>query len=290
MKIFEAAKFLLKSSAYKIKYKKPKVMNSEQTLDYILKNKCSIARFGDGELSLIEGRSIRFQSYNEELAKKLKEIKTNEKCLVCIPNVFNKDLNKKQIVKEEYSFWKKSNLVFGGMWNKYFHNQNILGDAFISRFYMRYADKSNISDYVNKLKLLWDNRNIVFVEGEQSRLGVGNDLFNNAKTIKRIICPSVNAYDKYNEILDTIKNNVNKEDLIILALGPTATVLAYELSTLNYSALDLGHIDIEYEWFKMGATKKVPVKNKHVNECYSLGGAIEKEFEQQYLSEIVGKV
>ena len=56
----------------------------------------------------------------------------------------------------------------------------------------------------------------------------------------------------------------NKDDLLILALGPAATVLAYELSG-ERQCLDLGHIDIEYEWFRMGATTKVAIPSKYVN-------------------------
>ncbi len=29
------------------------IMNKEETTDYILKNKCSVARFGDGEFGLM---------------------------------------------------------------------------------------------------------------------------------------------------------------------------------------------------------------------------------------------
>ncbi len=54
--------------------------------------------------------------------------------------------------------------------------------------------------------------------------------------------------------------------MLLLALGPTATVLAYDLSLRGFQAIDIGHIDIEYEWFLMKATKKVPIKNKHVQE------------------------
>ena len=35
-----------------------------------------------------------------------------------------------------------------------------------------------------------------------------------------------------------------------------AKVLAYNLSELGYRAIDIGHIDSEYEWFKMGGQKK----------------------------------
>lgn len=32
-------------------------------------------------------------------------------------------------------------------------------------------------------------------------MGVGKDLYENAKSVKRIICPTNNAFDKYDEIL-----------------------------------------------------------------------------------------
>jgi hypothetical protein len=59
---------------------------------------------------------------------------------------------------------------------------------------------------------------------------------------------------------------INKNILILIALGPTATVLSYDLSRLGYQAIDIGHIDIEYEWFLKNATKKIKIKNKYVNE------------------------
>ena len=47
------------------------ILDSEATVDALLKNPKSFARFGDGEINLIMGRSIPFQDYHEELAKKL---------------------------------------------------------------------------------------------------------------------------------------------------------------------------------------------------------------------------
>lgn len=290
MKIKEAVKFILKSNLIKFKYfKKPVVMDSNLTLEYILKNKCSIARYGDGELSLMEGRNIKFQSYSQNLAKRLKEVKTTNKCLVCIPNIFNKkSLNSKLITKEEYVFWKRAKLVFGGFWNKYFSKQEKLGDAFLSRFYIRYKDKSTIGEYIEKLKTLWNNQNVIIVEGETSQIGVGNDILNNAKSIRRIICPNINAFDCYDEILNAIKKHYKKDDIVLLALGPTATVLAYDLSNIDIWALDMGHFDIEYEWFLAKTDVKIPVKNKHVNECGTMG--VVNNTDAQYNNEIVEKI
>ena len=131
-------------------------------------------------------------------------------------------------------------------------------------------DAKIIQDRIDNLKRIWNNREIIIVEGEKTKLGVNNDLFDNAKKINRIIVPSRNAFNAYDKILEAIKN-ISKEKLFILSIGPTATVLAKDLVELGYQAVDLGHIDIEYEWFKMGAKQKVLIKGKFVNEAVALG-------------------
>ena len=135
------------------------------------------------------------------------------------------------------------------------------------------------------LKRIWDNENLLIVEGKYSRLGVGNDLFDNAKSIKRILCPNENAFDKYDQILCCINQNYHGE-LIILALGMTATVLAYDLAKDGRRALDLGHIDVEYEWFRMGATEKVAIPNKQMSEVF--GGKCNTSIEnKEYNAQII---
>ena len=128
----------------------------------------------------------------------------------------------------------------------------------------------------------------MIIEGEMSRLGVGNDLLDNAKSIKRILGPSRQAFSKYNEILDEAKK-LDKDVLILLALGPAATCLAYDLHKLGYQAVDIGHVDVEYEWYRMKAKKKVPVRNKMVHEAYSsdLGELHDSEYESQIIAKIV---
>ena len=53
--------------------------------------------------------------------------------------------------------------------------------------------------------------------------------------------------------------------------------------------IDLGHIDSEYEWFKMGATYKVKLKNKHTAE-FNFDENIEAVHDQTYENEIIGKI
>ena len=67
-------------------------------------------------------------------------------------------------------------------------------------------------------------------------------------SIKRILCPEKDAFDKYDNILsEALKQD--KTSLFLIALGPTATILASELCDNEFQAIDIGHLDIEYEWF-----------------------------------------
>ena len=63
---------------------------------------------------------------------------------------------------------------------------------------------------------MWDNKECLFIEGDKTRMGVGNDLFDNAKSIQRILCPSENAFDKYDAILEeALKTSLNKTVLLL---------------------------------------------------------------------------
>ena len=105
-------------------------------------------------------------------------------------------------------------------------------------------------------------RDVILVEGERTKQGIGNDLFNNTKSIKRIICPRKNSFQVYNKILNTILK-FNKKYLILISLGPNATILSYDLCKIGYQAVDIGHINLEYKFFLRNVTKnKLSSKKK----------------------------
>lgn len=207
-----------------------------------------------------------FQKDDPILRKKLISVLTedNDNLLVGIPSFLN-DMSKFTINSKKY--WKLFLYKSYKKFKKYLQKDKVYCDSYITRPYMDLKNKNKdaVENRFNRLKKIWDKKNIVIVEGEYSRLGINNDLFNNAKSIKRIICPSENAFEKYNEILNSIKK-IPKDNLIMLSLGPTATVLASDLSMIGYQAIDIGHIDIEYMWFKMGAKRKIKIDGKYVNE------------------------
>lgn len=58
------------------------------------------------------------------------------------------------------------------------------------------------------------------------------------------------------------------------------------MSKLGYRALDIGHIDIEYEWFLNNSKQKEPVKNKYIGEING-GDIVEDTNNLKYKKEII---
>jgi hypothetical protein len=50
--------------------------------------------------------------------------------------------------------------------------------------------------------------------------------------------PPLNAFDKYDIILNDCRKHLKENKLFIIAAGATATILAYNLSLLGEQALD----------------------------------------------------
>ena len=63
-----------------------------------------------------------------------------------------------------------------------------------------YKDKKGAGERFRILKQIWDGQDILIVEGKNARSGVGNDLFQNTRTIQRILAPDKNAYASYREL------------------------------------------------------------------------------------------
>lgn len=267
-----------------LKRKPPIVMNTDETLKRIINDRCSVSRFGDGEFSLIYGESLKFQINSPEISKRLREILISNKKnhIVCIPNVFE---NMEWATDNARKYWMKYLNLNRSKIYKIINMNKIYYDTQVTRLYIDIKDKSKVENRFNLVKSLWNNREVVIVEGEKSRLGIGNDLFNGCKSIERIICPSINAFSKYDEILKEVKKQ-DKSKLILIALGPTATILAYDLANAGYQAIDIGHIDIEYEWYLIKAQEKCPVKYKYIGEIKD-GDKVSNINNEIYINEII---
>lgn len=230
----------------------------------ITKENLSVVRFGDGEISLIGGMDLPFQKRSPELVKELEEIikADHEKLLVCIPGMW-KDLKIFEPYAEkfiEHHMYREKHT-----WGFLLRKNYTYGDTNITRHYLAYKNKQRSRYIFNLIFSLWEERDVLLIEGSKSRIGVGNDLFQKVSKLERVLCPQENAYEKVEEILSFVKRQP-KTKLILVSLGPAAKVITYRLFLLGYRVLDIGHIDMEYEMFIRKEIKQTKVDHKYFNE------------------------
>ncbi len=288
----QICKWKLDSLPYELEVEQgPIIKNAEELLDYIIQKNVSLCRFGDGEFEIMRGiERPWFQTVDEELSERLKEIiySKNENIVLAIANNFgNLDCYTEKAANaiRQYLYGSTRREVMS-----FFEFNRFYFDAYVSRPYMMYKDKNHAKIIFDLFKQVWNGRELLIVEGKNSKMGIGNDLFANAKGIRRIICPERNVFTYYKILLDTIKKNVFNNELVLVSLGPTATVLAYDLGILGVQTLDIGQIDNEYEWFIRRAEERIEIPGKCVAELswchYPKEPVLDDNYERQIIERI----
>lgn len=266
------------------------IITDDEMIEKIVANNLSLCRFGDGEFRWMLNISHKsFEIYTEYMANRLKEVlqSNNSKIMIAIPRGIN-DISYCSFRPK--MFW---GTFFGKYMNRiapYLSVATTYGDTEISRPYIDYKDKTDSKHRFDLVKKIWENRELIIIEGEKTKLGVGNDLFSNVKNIKRILCPNSNAFKCYDLILKKAVLYASSDSLFLLALGPTATILAYDLACKGYQAIDIGHVDIEYEWYLRGAKSKEIIDGKSMSEGCAFDFTDYIENDTEYLNSIVDRV
>ena len=227
------------------------ILDEFETIKYLLKHNVNVARYGDGEIKLCLGRSAKSQVSDPVIQKRLQRILKSDwpGCLVCIPRITER---KSWATPEKELFWiKYTTPVITEMYD----SGKLYGSAFITR--PDSAPEINNKKYFDLVKSLWKDKNVLLVQGEESNFDKTQTIFNTArsKTVMRFV--GRDAFQYYKEMVYIIKNNVPKDNgVVVLCLGPTATVLAYDLSLIGIQAYDLGHLGMFYANFYWESLKK----------------------------------
>jgi len=236
----ESLPYELRDLDYKSPIFVPHIMDVATTRQEVIDNKKSISRFGDGEFGIIAGVGRwRFQAASDKLAQKLKDVLLSEDTGIVIglnQNFYGNLERLSEVDADGVRAYMRP--AVRKLHAEVLDSDRIYGNALMSSI--------DSVESARELKRLWDGRDCVFIEGKHTGMGVGNDLFDNCKDIERIIAPAENAVDRYDEIMKAALKQ-SKEKLILLALGPTATALSYDLYKEGYWAVDIGHVDLCYE-------------------------------------------
>ena len=271
----------------------PKIASAKETTRILKNERKSLARLGDGEFEMIcmRPRPV-FQDVNSKLAERLREVLNSheDNLLVAIADNYGSLEKYTEKAASDIRAYmtkevRRSHMELLDLRRQYY-------DAYISRPYIMYKDKENAKERFDWVREIWTGEDVLIVEGEHTRFGVGNNLLDNAKSVKRIIGPDRNAFNKYKEIkAAAYKHGKNK--LILAILGPTATVLVYDLAKESNWVIDIGQFDVEYEWFLKKTEKRCGLKYRQVSEISKseqLEMDLADEVVQNYLNEIVEKI
>lgn len=267
----------------------PKFRSDEETIRLIVEEGKSLGRFGDGEFSIaFDIERQPFQKPNEKLKQRIWQVlrTANEKYLIGIAKNYGSLERYNTSAADGIRCYMTEEVR--KMHREILLPDMVYTDAYISRPYVIHKDNNTDAPLkrFERLKKIWDKKDIIMVEGAQTRLGVGNDLFANAKSIKRILAPATNSFDRYDDILKKCIEVGSECDMFLLAIGPSAGVLAFDLAEKGYQAVDIGHLDLEYEWLLAGEGQRTEVPHKYNNEIEGGGNVLDIN-DEGYLSQII---
>jgi len=264
----------------------------ETTIREIVENGKSLVRYGDADFAIMAGQARqKYQHYDGNLAKRLEEVirVDEEGLLVAVADNYGSLEKYNEDGRQGIRSYMTKEVRLEH--RRYLDLERTYHNAYLTRPYALFADNQTDAPLrrFEQIKRIWNGRKIIFVEGALSRLGVGNDLFDNAAQIRRIEAPATNSFDRYADILKAALKYAKEDTLYLVALGPSARPLVYDLYRAGCQAVDIGHVDLEYEWFLNGTGGRSEVKTKYNNE-YAGGNCVEDIHDMKYESQILEKI
>lgn len=233
-----------------------------ETLEQIHANRLSIARFGDGEMRamLAPDHALKFQSGSEEMSKDLKEVFTLDgyeqtPLMLALPHLFR-----------GHAHWTKVWLDVWGRVKPLLSEHRKYGNAHVTR---PICFQSGGQNAVARWRRLWDGKDVAIIAGKGSRFDLEPALFDCAKSTKFVYSTPTNAYADLDRLLDVVSNDVKKDTVCIIALGPAGTIAAAKLAREGYWALDIGHLSASYATIFNGAPnpEQVPLERQDIRSA-----------------------
>lgn len=239
---FYAYRYFLKPPSYD----RYKFLNEKQTLEYLLKNKKSFIRLGEGEFSILYGFNVDlYQQKSNHLLREffikiIKDYNHDSPYLLGIPRLPIQKLSYFGIKKNKnLDYWYK---VETFMRNRLKENC-LYGDPLI---FKRVLNK-NIESFK-----IWENKSVLLI-GSMVKY-FKNKQLELTKRQYLLEAPDGNAFKDYEDVVKNIfriidSNHLKKEDMVVLiSLGPAAKVIIYELSKKGLIAYDMGtYFDLRYK-------------------------------------------
>jgi hypothetical protein len=197
-----------------------KFLTPHETLDYLIRSECSMARFGDGENGfLVRNKGVpTMQDFSVGLKNLLHNVlflPPPGNFLVCVHN------------EATYNYVP----------------DRVYGNSFVTRPTHTHLATD---DYFNKFKMLWQDKEVVVVNFYPGI--IDSYMFDNVRNIAFFSIPMRHCWSKHKDIMSFCKEHFGQNKVFLLSCGITATVLSAKIALLGERVLDIGKIC--FEWAK----------------------------------------
>ena len=218
---------------------RPLQLTMTETLDAIHDERLSLARFGDGELMLMANGdyNIGFQTNSRELQQELKAAtnpgwKAPGRVLVGMPPPFRGQLH-----------WTGAYITMWSTLKPLIDPSQRYGHSMVTRpVFLRQAGAKGVEQW----RRIWQGRPVLVVTGRGSRFDVIPELFDTAAKVDILHTAPRHSFEQREKILGDVLNRASPDTLVLLSLGPTATILAHHIAAAGIQALDIGHLSASY--------------------------------------------
>lgn len=228
--------------------RRPAVCGVGETLDMLATTGMSIARFGDGEVMLMNGKGIPFQDYSRQLAERLRDVAEDPPadCAIAFSRFWWYHDRLVQPHIEEYA--RKLVKTHGAAIDAMAAGGRTYYDTAMTQFYQSFKPGFDFAAMFARARRIWHGKAVMLVCGESVRSKLEHDIFDNVASMAVVDAPSRNAWSRYESIKAEVASAASGR-LVLAILGPTATVLAADLCRAGIRALDIGHIAKDYDAF-----------------------------------------
>lgn len=242
-----------------------KVLNEAESVDVLAREPKSFARYGDGEIDVMKGKSVPFQNYDADLAYKMKEqlIRKRDDLYIGLNSSYFQSPTKYS--DRNRRFYRLYGTPLRRFFNEVCDQENTYLDACCFCGYFRQGDSFDLDAHFKKVKDLFKGKPIAIVCGEGILDNLENDLFELCTDKIMIPAPRRNAFEQYDRLIAEINEKVPKNYLVCVILGMTATALVGDLAKDGYIAWDIGHAPQDYDAYM----RKVEKTEETMDKFYS---------------------
>lgn len=223
------------------------VLKQRESIELIIRSGKSFVRYGDGEINLMKGIDQPFQKYDEELVQKLYGILRTPR-----PNLLvglNEYYFEPGYMYSNFDYNRRHAYEFRKFFKENCNKDTIYIDGQCTFYEFGNNGEETIS-FWNTWKEAFRGRELVIICGEGILDKLEYDVFEYAKSKKFVYAPSRHAWSNHAEIIDRIKKEANKDQLMVFILGMAGKAMIPEVTDLGYCAWDVGHLAKSYNAYR----------------------------------------